>query len=280
MDILSTNKDGLAEAAADPDAGDAFAALIAVLRRLRGPDGCPWDRRQTLQSLRPYLVEEAFEVVAAVDENNVRDVAEELGDVFLVAALMALLVEESTMDPLSSLFQYTREKLIRRHPHVFGSTVVAGADEVLVNWERIKGSIEGRSLNVSDAGKGLPPLLRALEVQKKAAKLGFDWPSIAPIFDKMREEIVELENAIDREAVVASRIEQEVGDVLFTVVNLSRALKVDPGIALQGTTQRFLRRFGYIEQQLQQSGRAMADASLEELDALWDEAKVQLSVSE
>jgi tetrapyrrole methylase family protein/MazG family protein len=264
-----------------------FGAYAALIRRLRAADGCPWDRKQTLQSLRRYLIEESFELVAEINEveqsqssaREQRDsVAEELGDVLLVTLLLSDALEQEHNVTLSSVLLENGKKLIRRHPHVFGDVTVGSTDEVVANWNEIKRTTEGKSDTPIDVSRGLPPLERAREIQKKAAKFGFDWDSIEPVLDKIQEELDEL-----REAVLHARttershpaVEEELGDVLFSVVNAARHVKVDPSIALAGTNEKFLSRFAHMESlhATRYSGEPLTQRTLKELDELWSLAK-------
>ncbi|MFP4152423.1 MAG: nucleoside triphosphate pyrophosphohydrolase [Alkalispirochaeta sp.] len=271
-----------------------FEEYSAIVRRLRAPDGCPWDRKQTLHSLRRFIIEESFELLTAIHEHNDSDseldsadngahVAEELGDVLLVAMLIAGALETVTGISLDEVLRTNGEKLIRRHPHVFGDIGVSTPDQVVANWNQIKKEQEGREDSPSSVGTGMPPLERAYEIQRKAEKLGFDWPprDIAAPISKLREEIVELESRISEigadtdpgQAKDDPETEREIGDILFSAVNVSRRLKTDPSVALSRTNERFLSRFGYIESALAERHLEFRDRSLSELDALWNEAK-------
>ncbi|MEX2444540.1 MAG: MazG family protein [Alkalispirochaeta sp.] len=281
---------------------DVFRQYAAIIRRLRADDGCPWDRKQTLHSLRRFIVEEAFELLAAINNlqntrfesssgsgtpsaastsNDHAAVADELGDVFLVSLLLADALEFQSGVSLETILVENGRKLIRRHPHVFGSANATTAEEVVTNWNQIKEHQEGRSPSVAHVSRGLPPLERAFEMQKKASKVGFDWDSVEPALEKLKEEIVELERGI-AEAKIQSqptkdnrRIEEELGDVIFSAVNVSRHLKTDPSLALSHTNEKFLTRFRYIEAAISAQGMKVSDASLKTLDKLWEEAKTR-----
>lgn len=272
MDILSTYSDSLSPHEVAED-GAAFLAYSSIIRRLRAPDGCPWDRKQTLQSLRKYIIEEAFEVVSSINDGNPSHIEEELGDLFLVLMLAIAVMEEHHEVTLHHILEENAEKLIRRHPHVFGNVTVESEDDVIRNWNAIKTDTEGRKSDVSSAGKGLPSVLRALEIQKAAAKLGFDWPDYRPVFDKISEEADELKSELVSDTIEPNRIEKEVGDLLFSVVNLSRKIHVDPSIALSRSTDSFLNRFSQIETKLADEGKSVEKTSLDDLDALWNEVK-------
>jgi tetrapyrrole methylase family protein / MazG family protein len=258
-----------------------FQRYAAILRRLRGPDGCPWDRAQTLDTLRRYIVEESFELVTAIQDGNHLHVAEELGDVLLVALLIGDALEQESGITLSEVLNTNADKLVRRHPHVFGTVDVAGSDEVVANWNDIKQETEKRPVSPGSVSSGLPPLERAQEIQKKAAKLGFDWDNLPPVLDKVREELSELETLITGKRITEDRdaakndpeIEKEIGDLLFSAVNVSRHLKADASVALARSNNAFLQRFQHIEQRLEELGKNMEDTPLEELDDLWNEAK-------
>lgn len=253
----------------------------AIIRRLRGPGGCPWDRKQTLRSLRRYIIEESFELLAAIESSDSAHIGEELGDVTLVTQLIADALENESGIRLQDVLIENGNKLIRRHPHVFSDTAVDSSDAVVANWNRIKKFQEGRSDSPSNAGIGLPPLERAYEVQRKAAKLGFDWTDPRPAIAKVREELAELDEELERTGAIEApanakddpRIEKELGDLLFSVVNVCRHLKTDPSVALARSNDVFLTRFSYIEATLNERNVDISDASLEDLDHLWNEAK-------
>jgi tetrapyrrole methylase family protein / MazG family protein len=276
----------------DPAEGELFSRYAAIVRRLRAPDGCPWDRKQTLRTLRRFIVEESFEVLAAIEElistndaggadktSLLEAVAEELGDVILVTLLMTDALEAIGGASLSEILRTNAAKLVRRHPHVFSSVHVKNADEVVANWNEIKNTVEQKPDSVHSVSSGLPPLERSCEIQKKAANLGFDWPDIAPIFRKLQEETDELREAISEAEKTGeslrdnSRVETEIGDLLFTVVNLARKVKCDPSVALAGTNERFLRRFAFVERELERNNSSPATSDLETMDSLWNESK-------
>ncbi len=281
-----------------PQEAEIFAQYAAIIRRLRAEDGCPWDRKQTLHSLRRYIIEESFEVLAAINDSHnsyhAEDmetvstvtsstahaaVADELGDVLLVSLLLADALEQETGISLNEVLIANGQKLIRRHPHVFGSVDATTAEQVITNWNQIKKDQEGRSMSVAHVSRGLPPLERAYEVQKKAAAVGFDWETIDPALDKLKEEIAELEQRMEELKAQArptkdnSQIEEELGDVFFSAVNVSRHLKTDPSVALARTNEKFLDRFRYVENHIASRGLDLAEVGLEILDKLWDEAK-------
>ena len=251
-----------------------FEALKLVMARLRGPDGCPWDREQTPLSLRKYVIEEAYEVVEAIDSGSASKLSEELGDLLLQVVFHAQLASETGAFALPDVTQAIVEKLIRRHPHVFGTVTVTGSDQVLTNWEQIKRAepgYEDRHSLLDGIPPALPALMRALEVSKRVVKVGFEWPGIGEVLDKVEEEIREL-----RAEIASGRMDRaadELGDLLFTLVNVARQLKVDPEDALRRMITRFTRRFGTIERFASDTGRAVSDLTLAEMESVWQAAK-------
>ena len=246
--------------------------LVDVMRTLREPGGCPWDREQTHASIRSNMIEEVYEYLEAVDAEDTEGMREELGDILMQIVFHARMAEEAGRFDLQDVIDEVVDKLIRRHPHVFGETKVTGSDEVLVNWEAIKKTEKTERKHVLDGvTQGLPALLRAYKLQSKAAKVGFDWPDVKGVWDKVQEELAELQEALasgDRAAA-----ENELGDVLFALVNYARHQKIEPEVALNGTNNRFAKRFAYVESCVETSGKAWQDFSLDELDQFWDEAK-------
>ena len=267
-----------------PKEADVLRWYASIIRRLRGDGGCPWDRKQTLLTLRRYVIEEAFELLAAINEGSTEEIAEEIGDVLLVTYLISDALEKERGITLSSILRNNGNKLIRRHPHVFDEQVVKDSEEVIVRWNEIK-QREGRSYSPRSIGPGLPPMERAYEIQKKASKLNFDWPNVGPVLDKVSEEIDELRKVIaergaERDIGAAKddpNIENELGDLLFATVNVCRFLKTDPSVALARTNEKFLSRFEYLENVLQMKEKQFQECSLEELDTLWNEAKARES---
>ncbi len=253
-----------------PASLEAFQDVVA---RLRAPDGCPWDREQTHQSLRRHLLEEAYEVLAALDGDDAADLREELGDLLLQVVLQAQIAVEGDEFRLSDVLGDIQAKIVRRHPHVFGDAKVSGVDDVLHRWEELKES-EREGVPGSGELKGisgdLPALAQAHEMQDRAARIGFDWPEWGGVLDKLAEEIAELRSTSegpDREG--------ELGDLLFSIVNVARWLNVDPESALRVANARFRRRFEAMSRAARLAGRRLKEMSLEELDALWDRAKAQ-----
>lgn len=244
--------------------------LVEVMARLRAPDGCPWDREQTHLSLRKYMLEEAYEAVEAAGSGTPEHLCEELGDVLLQVVFNAQMAREQGDFDMHDIIRGITAKLVRRHPHIFGDVVANTADEVTRNWEaikRVEKGVPAPQSVLSGVSTALPALSRAHEVQRKAAKVGFDWPDIQGPVAKIREELAEIL------AAHTDEIEGEVGDLLFAVVNLGRMLGVDPEVALTGTNAKFINRFRHIERRAVAIGRALPEMTLSELDALWDEAK-------
>jgi tetrapyrrole methylase family protein / MazG family protein len=252
-----------------------FSTLRKIIADLRGPNGCPWDKKQTHQSLKKYLIEESYELIEAINEEDIDHIVEELGDVLLQVMLHAQIGEDDAYFTIDDVIAGIAEKMVRRHPHVFGDVKADDVDEVLKNWEEIKQQEKGEEKQVQSmlkgVGKGLPNLLKAYELQKAAAKVGFDWGDITPVLDKVKEEIAEFEEA--KQDKNQAEVELEFGDLLFALVNVARHYKINPEEAVFKTNQKFSRRFGYIEGKVAESGRSFSDFSLEELDAFWDEAK-------
>ena len=245
-----------------------LAALVDVVRRLRSPEGCPWDREQTHASLRATMLEEAYEVLEAIDEKSMGKLREELGDVLLQVLMQAEIAEEAGDFSLGDVADAVREKLVRRHPHVFGDTQVSGSAEVLRNWDALKAKEYGRESALDGVQRSLPALQWAWSLQRRAANVGFDWPDVEGALDKVREELDEL-----REAPTLEAREAEFGDLLFTMVNVARKLGINPEDALRGTTGRFEARFRTMERQARADGRALADLAIDELDRYWEVAK-------
>jgi tetrapyrrole methylase family protein / MazG family protein len=247
---------------------ERVAALVDVVRRLRSPEGCPWDREQTHATLRATMLEEAYEVLEAIDEQSMPKLREELGDVLLQVLMQSAIAEEAGAFTLGDVADAVREKLVRRHPHVFGSIVVSGADEVVRNWEALKAEEYGRESALDGVQRSLPALQWAWSLQRRAANVGFDWPDVGGALDKVGEEVEEL-----RQAPTVEAREAEFGDLLFTLVNVARKLGMNPEDALRGATGRFEARFRMMEQKAQTEGRSLKDIPLEELDQYWEAAK-------
>ncbi len=250
------------------------ARLYEVMKRLRGPDGCPWDREQTMQTLKPCLLEETYELLDAMDGPDLALHLEELGDVLLQVVFQCVIREEEGLFGLNAVAAALTEKLIRRHPHVFGDTVADSAGAVLRNWEAIKSTERGKEPGRSaldGVPATLPALLKAQRVQEKAARVGFDWEDASGATEKLAEELGEV-----REAVAADdprRVREEVGDLLFSVVNYCRFLGVDAESALEAANQKFARRFRSVELRAAQQSKRLTEMDLAGMDALWDEVK-------
>lgn len=257
------------------EAMTAFGRLLDIIERLRAPDGCPWDREQTPMTMRGALTEESYELIHAIQENDVPGQREELGDVFLVASMIGEMKEGEGAFALADSLNEVSDKLIRRHPHVFGEAKADSSPQVLVQWEQIKAAEKGQQGPQSilhKAGRALPPLEKAQEIQKKAAKTGFDWDTVEGIFEKIEEETEEVRRELEEKAP-KEYIEAEVGDLLFAVVNLARYLKVDAALALNRSIEKFKSRFGHIEATFQAEGRDLVPEHRERMEELWNEAK-------
>jgi len=247
-----------------------FARLIEIVKKLRGPGGCKWDRAQTHKSLVPYMTEELYEVIEAIEEDDMRKLKEELGDLLLHVVFQADLAEEEGHFTLADSIETISSKLVRRHPHVFAGLKVGSVSEIKKNWEEIK-LREGRQSLLEGMPKNLPALLLARRVQQRASEVGFDWERVPSVIEKLEEEFLELKNAI--ESREQSRIRDELGDLLFTVVNLSRFLDIDPEDALRHTIKKFINRFKLVEEELRKKGKKLEEATLSEMDRLWNEIK-------
>lgn len=253
--------------------GTSFEAFQEVVARLRAPDGCPWDREQTHASLRPHLLEEAYEALAALDSGDTEKMAEELGDLLLQIVLHAQIASEEGEFGMADVLRGVRAKIIRRHPHVFGDLQLDSVQGVLRNWEKLKDA-ERRSSNQSEKGLldgvplALPALAQAQEYQERAARVGFDWPVVEGVLEKIAEEIEEVKTASDSEHLAA-----EIGDLFFALVNLARWKRVDAESALRAANQRFRVRFAFVEQCARQQGKHLQDLTLEEMEVLWQDAK-------
>jgi ATP diphosphatase len=258
-----------------------ISRLIEIMAALRDPDtGCPWDQQQTFATIAPYTIEEAYEVADAIGRSDLEHLKDELGDLLLQVVYHARMAEEQGAFDFGDVVEAVTTKMIRRHPHVFGSDAERAAGVTAGFWDRAKAAEKadtGRHGILDDVPVTLPALTRAIKLQNKAAKVGFDWPSLAPVFAKLEEEIAELHDAIAKNGGKTSApdpdIEEEFGDLLFVVANVARHLKLDPETALRAANDKFARRFRYIEQQLAEQGRTPAQSDLAEMDALWDAAK-------
>ncbi len=255
--------------------------LLAVMRQLRDPKGgCPWDLEQTFATIAPHTIEEAYEVADAIERSDMPHLKEELGDLLFQVVFYGQMADETGAFDFDDIALALTEKMIARHPHVFGGDAVESATAMVDRWEQQKAAERHRK--AADKGhrdgvldgviRGLPALTRAIKLQKRAARVGFDWPNLEPVFDKLAEEIGELRAEIANGGPVA-RAADELGDVLFVVANLARHLGVDPEQALRGTNRKFEDRFRWLEARLAEAGRSPADADLEEMEALWQQAK-------
>jgi tetrapyrrole methylase family protein/MazG family protein len=253
-----------------------FTSLQSIIKTLRGPNGCPWDIKQTHLSLKKYLIEEAYELLEAIDEDDIDHMIEELGDVLLQVMLHSQIGEDEGMFTIEDVIEGVSTKMIRRHPHVFGNVEVQSAEDVIANWKEIKAEekkdTNSASVSALDGiGKGLPAVIRAFEIQKKAAKTGFDWEKAEDAWLKVKEEIEEFQTELSKED--KEKQIYELGDLLFAIINTARLLSIHPEEALERANQKFIRRFAYIEQQVHKSGKPIESFDLKDLDQFWDEAK-------
>lgn len=255
-------------------AGDlgSFATLVDIIAKLRGPGGCPWDRAQTHASIQGNLLEEAYEVLEAIDEKDTGNLREELGDLLMQIVLHAQMASEDKNFDMSEVIRRISTKLIHRHPHVFGDAEVEGAEQVIANWETLKRE-EGKGGDSILAGlpQGMPSLAYSQAVQRRAARVGFDWKDVEGIIEKLAEEVAELKRATDHRQRV-----QEFGDLLFTLANIARRLDIDLEAALRRANERFYRRFSYMEEACKRQNIELSSLSPEEQDALWEEAKQRI----
>jgi len=252
---------------------DSFVELIELIRTLRGPNGCPWDRKQTPADVKTYLVEELYEVLEAIDRGDKEHLQEEVGDLLFMILFLTNLYEESNTFTLTEALDGSIKKMVHRHPHVFGDIKADTVEEIRANWQQLKEK-EGKPPRKSLLGSipaHLPALYGAFRMTLKAAKVGFDWENPHQVLDKIKEEIGELEEAL--QGADRKKKEQEMGDLLFSVANLSRHLEIEPEQALRSCNEKFFRRFCYVEQELQKQGKTPREATLAEMDALWEEAK-------
>jgi len=252
-----------------PEELHKFDTLVGIIAQLRGPGGCPWDRKQTHASLRENLLSECYEVLAALDDGDTDQLGEELGDLLLQIVLHAQIASEAGEFTLSDVVYSITTKLVHRHPHIFGNRTVADAEEVMLNWEALKEEERGEGVSMLDGvPRRMPALSYSYEVQKRVARVGFDWESLDGVIDKLVEEIGELRQAGSQEQQA-----HEFGDLLFTLVNIARRMGIDAEAALRKTNQRFYRRFSRMEEICRQRGLNLRELSLDEQDVLWEEAK-------
>ena len=259
-----------------PETLSPIDRLLPIMARLRDPGaGCPWDQEQTFATIAPYTVEEAYEVADAIERGDLADLKDELGDLLLQVVFHSRMAEEQGHFGFEDVARAINEKMIRRHPHVFGEESYASLSDQKAGWETLKAEERGRKGRaeslLDDVPVGLPALTRAVKLSRRAARVGFVWPSVKAVMEKLHEEVVELEAELAAGDVEKAR--QEMGDVLFVVANLARTLDVDPEDSLRFANAKFVRRFRYIEAKLAERGKTPAESDLAEMDALWDEAK-------
>lgn len=264
---------------------EGIKTLLDIMQRLRDPrDGCPWDQEQNFHTIAPYTVEEAYEVADAIERNDMQDLREELGDLLFQVVFHAQMAQEQGYFDFASVVDGINEKMIRRHPHVFADVSIGSAAEQTVAWENHKEQerqSKGKHHSVLDGvAKSLPAITRAAKLQRRAAKVGFDWDSVTPIFDKLEEESLELKQELKQETKQDSRsvkhyerIEDEVGDILFTVVNIARHLEVDPELAIRHANKKFEKRFRKLEKGIHRAGEKISELSIEQLEDYWIKAK-------
>jgi MazG family protein len=262
---------------ASAEAGLLFARFVELIARLRAPGGCPWDREQTHETVKPMTIEEAYEVAHAIEEGDDEELAGELGDLLLQVVFHANIAEERGAFRLKGVIERVSDKMVRRHPHVFGDDDAATSGEVLRNWEAIKAqerAAKGKDDEsmLDSVHKGLPAVMEAFQMTTKVSRVGFDWKEADGALVKLDEEVLELREAIAGKTDAAA-IAEEVGDLFFAAVNVARLTGVDPESALKAANRKFRRRFRHIEERLRADGRKPADSTLEEMDRLWDEAK-------
>jgi MazG family protein len=254
----------------------AFGKLVDLIRTLRSENGCPWDRKQTLQTFHPYILEEYHEMVHAINEGAPKDIADEMGDLIFLVVFVAYMLEQEGITSLKEIVEGAIAKMTRRHPHVFGDVTVKNAEDVIDNWAKIKASEENirqRESLLDGIPRSLPALSRAQKLARRAARVGFDWTRPEEIFPKIDEELGELKDAVESQS--HENIQEELGDLIFVLTNAARHLNVNSETALNETSDKFERRFRYIEEALKFRGRSLEDASLQEMDELWDEAKMK-----
>ncbi|PYS39937.1 MAG: nucleoside triphosphate pyrophosphohydrolase [Acidobacteria bacterium] len=269
-----------------PTAGDRFERLVNIMATLRGPNGCPWDKQQDFNSLKPMLVEEVYEVLEAIENNDLDGLAEELGDLLLHVVFHAHLGKEAGQFDINTVVDKISDKLVRRHPHVFGNESVSTAEEVIKNWEAIKAEekaqkLQNRTPEQRSLLEGIPSKLPAIheahQISSRAARVGFDWPDVDGIFEKLQEEVRELKEVISSGGgeTRRERLEDEIGDILFVIVNIARYLKIDSESALKRANRKFKVRFRYMENELARQGKNLEQTSLQEMEALWQKAKAE-----
>lgn len=295
-----------------PTTGERFERAVGIMARLRAPGGCPWDREQTFDSIKPFTLEETYEVLEAIDNRDWDELTGELGDLLLQVLFYAEMAQEEKHFSIDDVLDRLSDKLVNRHPHVFGDVEANTSAEVLRNWEAIKAEekkkrlaertgatpnkVEGQESVLAGISKGVPALMEAFKLSTRAARVGFEWPEISQLFDKLHEETRELQSELDKlpepnlkppvrgladsgvqqiPEELRDRLEDEVGDLLFVLVNVARYLSLDPESALRKTNRKFRNRFQWLEARLQEQGKKPAESSLEEMEALWQQSKRQ-----
>ncbi len=254
--------------------GELFEQLVQVMAALRGPNGCPWDKAQTHESIKRNTVEEAYEVASAIEENNPEKLREELGDLLLQVVFHAQMASEANRFDIADVLRGLVQKLIERHPHVFGERKVETPEQALAQWENIKANEREQLGSLMDGlAWSLPSLMLAHHAQKRAAQVGFDWNDPLPALQKLKEEISEVESVLSSDRSDKKKIEDEIGDLLFAAVNVARLSGVDAEMALRNAVRKFVARFKAIEEVAKQQGRSLTEMGLEEMDAIWDEVK-------
>ena len=253
------------------EVGNKFEELVKIVSELRAPDGCPWDREQTNQSLLPYFIEEAYELIESVDKKNWENVKEELGDLLLHVVFQGSIAEQDGKFEFVESLSTVNQKLIRRHPHVFGDVQTDEVFHARQNWEEAKHKEKGRNSRLDGVPINLPALVRAQRLQQKASYAGFDWDKVEQVWEKIHEEILELKEA--QLSNNKKHIEEEIGDVIFALVNLARFLDIPAENSLRKTNKKFINRFKKVEEGIKEQGKEIDDATLEEMDAIWNEAK-------
>ena len=252
-------------------AGEKFQELVNLMARLRAPCGCPWDREQTFDTIKPYLLEETYEVLDAIDARDWRELSGELGDLMLQAVFFSEMAAEQNLFRIEDALDAINQKLIRRHPHIFGNETARTGDDVRKIWSEVKAREKKKAALLDGVPRALPALVEAQQITSRAAGVGFDWSNAEQVLEKLREELAEFDAA--RLAGISAPIEDELGDLLFVLVNLARFVKVDPEQALRKTNAKFRRRFGYVEEKLAERGASPADSNIEEMESLWQQAK-------
>jgi MazG family protein len=262
--------------------GERFAAFVRLIARLRAPGGCPWDREQSHESVKPMTIEEAYEVAQAIDDGDDRELRAELGDLLLQVVFHAQIAADRGAFTIEEVIEGVSEKMLRRHPHVFGDHDASTPDEVLRNWEALKAAERQEKHPRSELASmldsvsaRLPAVMEAFQMTVKVGRVGFDWPDAAAVVAKLDEEVAELKQAIAARPTDGRALGEEIGDLLFVAVNVARVLGADPESALKAANRKFRRRFRHVEERLGERGKRPADATLEEMDALWDEAKAR-----